>query len=108
MKPETSNRLTEAGDFKAFMVEYRSEATHNQYFFEFFDDAQRKYLHLLIDQITEKSNLNVVRLREFNAYHGQWITIFESRVFHPAHLFDTECKHVYDRGEAPVSPRVSW
>lgn len=108
MKPETSNRLTEAGDFKNFMVEYRSEATHNQYFFEFFDDAQRKYLHLLIDQITEKDLLRVVRFREFNAYHGQWITIFESRVFHPAQLYDREDSHAYDQGEAPAVPRVSW
>lgn len=108
MKPETSNRITEDGDFKTFMVEYRSSVTHNQYFFEFFEDAQRKYFHLLIDQITEKSNINVVRLREFNDYHVQWFTIFESRVFHPAQLYDREDSHTYDQGEAPAVPRVSW
>lgn len=108
MKPETSNRLTVLGDFKTFMVEYRSNGTHNQYFFAYLDDAQRKYFHLLIDQITEKSDINVVRLREFNDYHGQWFTIFESRVFHPAQLYDREDSHTYDQGEAPAVPRVSW
>lgn len=108
MKPETSNRLTVLGDFKTFMVEYRSNGTHNQYFFAYLDDAQRKYFHLLIDQITEKSNINVVRLREFNDYHGQWFTIFESRAFHPAQLYDREDSHTYDQGEAPAVPRVSW
>lgn len=109
MIPETSRKIAESGECKRYMVEYRSgNATHNQYYYERFEDAQRKYLHMILDQITEKNLFRLVRFRELNDYHCQWITIMESRVYHPAHLHDTEADHIYDRGEAPMAPRVTW
>lgn len=109
MKPETSRKTTPEGEAKRYMVEYRSEdKTHNLYYYMHFDDAQRKYMHLLLDQVTEKDLFRIVRFRVLNDYHGQYITIMESHVYHPAGLYDTEADHFYESGEAPVAPRFSW
>lgn len=112
MKSENCKKLTADGNVKLYMVEYHHEedadSPHNQYFFERYDDAQRKYMHLCLDQITEKTLIRIVRFRAYNAFHDRYITIFESRVFHPAALYDSVANHKYVKGKVPVSPRVEW
>lgn len=112
MKPENCKKINPSGERKNYMVEYRHEegidSSHNQYFYEHYEDAQRKYMHLCLDQITEKDLFRVVRFRSYNPYHDKYITIFESRVFHPNPLYDTESKHFYKKGKTPVAPTVEW
>lgn len=115
MKPENCKKTAETGEVKCFMVEYKRDdgedaanSPHNQYFFLHYDDAMRKYMHLVLDQITEKTLIRVVRFRKYNEYHGKYITIFESRVFHQACLYDTESHHHYVKGKVPIAPKVEW
>lgn len=112
MKSENCKKLTADGNVKLYMVEYHHEedadSPHNQYFFETYEAAQRKYMHLFLDQITEKTLIRVIRFRAYNAYHGKYITIFESRVHHPVALYDNDVVHYYAKGKVPVSPRVEW
>lgn len=96
-------------DVPMFMVEYRlGDNTHNMALFDHFDEAKRKYMHLCLDQIEESKLVVYVRLRAYSVYHGKHITIFESRCFHPAGLYDTEENHVYVKGKAPVAPKLKW
>lgn len=92
-----------------YMVEYHlGDGTHNQYFFDGFDDARRKYMHLCIDQLEECKLFEFIRFRTYSSYHDKYITIFESRCYHPAGLYDTEDSHRYEKGKAPIAPRLRW
>lgn len=112
MKPENCKKLTPEGKRKRYMVEYKHEegveSAHNQYYYEHYEQAQRKYMHFLLDQVTEKDLFRVVRFRMYNDYHDKYITVFESRVFHQCSLYDNEASHLYKKGRTPVAPRVEW
>lgn len=111
MKSESCRMIDPQGNLKRFMVEYRREhgtASHNCYYYASFDDAMRKYMHHVIDQTIDGDPAAIVRLREWNGFHEGYFTRYESRVFHPFALMDTEERHSSEKGAARFIPRLDY
>lgn len=65
-----------------YRVQAWTNRSHNSYYFDEYEDARMRYMHLLMSQVMEERYVKKVRFERSS--YGSYQTIFEGRVFHPS------------------------